>query len=150
MITDGSNITITPLNQETLPAAPNPYHVSRSNDQPSVLLGGATPKLLNGAGSDDGTNRIEVTVSKPIIFQMAPSNRYYNHTQIQVNGTVAVQVSISDPSLIAEDATTVASGGSPSVALWTTLTLTNGLALLDGTINGVYFTGAGRATVVKQ
>jgi hypothetical protein len=151
MSTDGTNMTINPnLVQESLPATSVPYGVTKSSVQPSVVFGGATPRPLDGVGADDGTNRIDVTVSGPVIYGMGLSGRYNNRTQIQAAAGVTVQVSMSSREVVAADKVAVALGGGVGNAMWTTVTLTNGFATIEGSVTGVYFTGTGRAVITKQ
>jgi hypothetical protein len=134
-------------------ASDNPYHVLRSQAQPSVLIGGPTPRPLNSAGVND-SGRIEVTVTKLVVYPMFATNKYANRTQIQAASNVTVSITVSDPDLVAQDIATANAGGTTFLALWTTVTLTNGYAQIEGSLSGVMFNLAsgttGRATIVKQ
>ncbi len=157
MITDGSQATINPQPQPVMsPSTSDNYRVQRSAGQPSVLIGGGMPTPLNAAGVND-SGRIEVTVTKPVVYPMFATNKYTNRTQIQAASAVTVQVTVSDPAFVAADQAYVAANGAlpanPS-ALWTALTLTSGYAEVQGSLSGVFFSvtsgQSGRATIVKQ
>ena len=155
MLTDLSNSSaITPQPQTAMPpSVSDSYQVMRSAAQPYVLIGGPVPAPLNSAGVND-SGRIEVTVTKTVVFPMFATNKYSNRTQIQAATNVTVQITVSDPSFVAQDVATAAAGGTTFQSLWTTVTLTNGYAEVQGSLSGVMFSLAsgtsGRATIVKQ
>ena len=151
MTTDGSNATgISWQAQPTVPASQaDNYHVTRSNVQPSVLLGGSTPVLVNSVGKND-SGRVELTISGTVIVPMFASPRYSNRTQIQAANGITVLMTISDPDFVNLDIAEAKAGGSSFVSLWTQVVLTNGYAEIQGSPSGIMFVGTGHVAVVHQ
>lgn len=151
-ITDGTLTGITPQAGSDIFSLGNtePYGVSRSKEQPSVLLGGGMSTPLNKAGVDP-SGRVELTLSsETIVVPMGPHYRFNNRTQVQAVAGVTVSMSFSDPSFILADYAMAQSGGSSWQSLWTSVALTNGFAEIQGAPSGIMLSGSGRALITQQ
>lgn len=151
-IPDGSNITVNPQAGSNIYTLGNVqgYGVSRSVEQPSVLLGGGLPTPLSKQGVDP-TGRVEVTLnSETMVLPGGPDSRWLNRTQVQAAAGVTVQISFSDPKYVLEDVGIAEAGGTNWQSLWTNVTLTNGFVEIQGSPSGIMISGTGRAIVTRQ